>query len=352
MSDRWDVQTLLDPIAADRPCGDDLDETGALVALDDYQLFGQTSLEPEKPDAGDGQAMARKPKEPRKSDRPPNWREIRDKALEMLGTSKDLRALAYLGSATLRTDGPTAFVDTIVIASKWVGDYWKDVYPRVEEDALLRTNALNCLADPLAVIDGLRRAPLVFSREHGSVSLRDCDIVAGHIQPGDGERRPEPAQVNAAFAARPIEELRLLRKRAEDGSEALRSIETIVRREAESDVVPDFDALLAQFARIDRALRAQMAQHPDADPAEVGGEAPEDAPDAGAVGVIRSRDDAIRALDRVADFFRKSEPSSPIPLFLERAKRLVAKDFLEVLADVAPDALAQARLVGGVKQSD
>jgi type VI secretion system protein ImpA len=95
-----------------------------------------------------------------------------------------------------------------------------------------------------------------------------------------------------------------------------------------------------------------MAQHPDADPAEVGGEAPEDAPDAGAVGVIRSRDDAIRALDRVADFFRKSEPSSPIPLFLERAKRLVAKDFLEVLADVAPDALAQARLVGGVKQSD
>ena len=67
------------------------------------------------------------------------------------------------------------------------------------------------------------------------------------------------------------------------------------------------------------------------------------------VGSIRSRDDAIRALDAVAAFFRKNEPSSPVPLFVERAKRLVAKDFLEVLADMAPDGLDQAKHVGGVR---
>ena len=69
-------------------------------------------------------------------------------------------------------------------------------------------------------------------------------------------------------------------------------------------------------------------------------------------GVIKSRQDAIRALDAVAEFFRRNEPSSPIPLFLERAKRLVAKDFLEVLADIAPDAVAQARAAGGLKESE
>src|SRR5262249_55433489 len=42
-------------------------------------------------------------------------------------------------------------------------------------------------------------------------------------------------------------------------------------------------------------------------------------------------------------------PSSPIPLFVERAKHLVAKDFLEVLADIAPDALAVAKSAGGLK---
>ncbi len=54
------------------------------------------------------------------------------------------------------------------------------------------------------------------------------------------------------------------------------------------------------------------------------------------MGAIRSRQDAIRALDAVAEFFRRNEPSSPIPLFVDRAKRLVSKDFLEVLADIAP----------------
>jgi Uncharacterized protein conserved in bacteria len=66
-------------------------------------------------------------------------------------------------------------------------------------------------------------------------------------------------------------------------------------------------------------------------------------------GVVKSRQDAIRALDAVALFFKRTEPSSPIPMFLERAKRLVSKDFLEVLADIAPDAVAQARAAGGLK---
>ena len=69
-----------------------------------------------------------------------------------------------------------------------------------------------------------------------------------------------------------------------------------------------------------------------------------------AVGAIRSRQDAIRALDAAAEFFRRNEPSSPVPMFVERAKRLVAKDFLEVLADIAPEALPQARAAGGIRE--
>ena len=70
------------------------------------------------------------------------------------------------------------------------------------------------------------------------------------------------------------------------------------------------------------------------------------------VGAIRSRQDATRALDAVAAFFRTNEPSSPIPLLIERAKRLVAKNFLEVLAELAPEALAPAKAASGVRDSD
>jgi type VI secretion system protein ImpA len=73
------------------------------------------------------------------------------------------------------------------------------------------------------------------------------------------------------------------------------------------------------------------------------------APAVFAAGAITSRQDAIRALDAVAEFFRRHEPSSPVPLFVDRAKRLVSKDFLEVLADVAPDGLPAARTAGGLK---
>jgi type VI secretion system protein ImpA len=68
-----------------------------------------------------------------------------------------------------------------------------------------------------------------------------------------------------------------------------------------------------------------------------------------AVGVVRNRQDATRALDAVADFFRTNEPSSPIPLLLERAKRLVSKNFLEVLAELAPEALEPAKAASGVR---
>jgi type VI secretion system protein ImpA len=69
-----------------------------------------------------------------------------------------------------------------------------------------------------------------------------------------------------------------------------------------------------------------------------------------AVGAIKSRQDAIRALEAVATFFRSNEPSSPIPLFVERAKRLISKDFLEVLADITPDAVSSAKSAVGMRE--
>jgi type VI secretion system protein ImpA len=72
----------------------------------------------------------------------------------------------------------------------------------------------------------------------------------------------------------------------------------------------------------------------------------------GSVTDIKSRQDAIRALDAVAAFFRSHEPSSPVPLFVERAKRLVSKSFMEVLEDIAPEGLSQAQLIGGIKNDE
>ncbi|MBE0617668.1 MAG: hypothetical protein IH608_07060 [Proteobacteria bacterium] len=62
---------------------------------------------------------------------------------------------------------------------------------------------------------------------------------------------------------------------------------------------------------------------------------------------MRSREDVVHLLDKVCDYFRRNEPSSPVPLLLERAKRLVSKSFLEIVRDLAPDGVAQVELIRG-----
>ena len=60
----------------------------------------------------------------------------------------------------------------------------------------------------------------------------------------------------------------------------------------------------------------------------------------------------IRALERISDYFRQHEPSSPVPLLLDRAKRLVAKDFVEILRDLTPTGVAEALLIGGIQDNE
>ena len=120
-----------------------------------------------------------------------------------------------------------------------------------------------------------------------------------------------------------------------------------MREAAGTEAAPSFDPLSAQLAKLDRVLRAQLACVP---------RRRADGRRRRAAGRRRRRVRSApsgRARTRSARSTRSpsssgsNEPSSPIPLFVERAKRLVSKDFLEVLADIAPDALAQARRRAG-----
>lgn len=326
MSGEWEGKELLQPITPDQPCGQNLEDTPLLASFDAFRLFGQAA-----------------PFDPT-----PEWAEIRDTATEALGKSKDLRLLAHLGTALLRTDGLPAFAQTLTIASEWLTNYWGQVYPLVDEDAILRRNALNCFADQMAVVDGLRRVPLVNGGQHGRFSLRDLDIASGQVPPSATDKPVDEAQIHAAFASVPLEELTRTQQCAAGALATLKQIDATMRETAGTNAAPTFDPLSAQLTKIDRTLRAQLAARPDG----TGGEGVEPGVGTAAVGAIRSRQDAIRALDAVAQFFRQTEPSSPIPLVVDRAKRLVSKDFLEVLKEIAPDALAQARAAGGLRDGE
>jgi type VI secretion system protein ImpA len=57
----------------------------------------------------------------------------------------------------------------------------------------------------------------------------------------------------------------------------------------------------------------------------------------------------VRTLDRICGYYARNEPSSPIPLLLRRARRLVTMDFVDIVRDLAPDALAQVEALRGTE---
>jgi type VI secretion system protein ImpA len=325
------VARLAEPISAENPCGEDLEDSPLLASFDAYRIFGQMAAPPAETD----------------------WRGIRDKANEALERSRDLRLLTYLAAASLRTDGLQRLCDVLQVASRWFADYPEQLFPRVDEDAILRKNSLNSLSDRMAIVEAVRRQPFVSHPQLGSFALRHFEIASGKLaaSESDGEP-PNEAHLAATLDGADGDALAATAAALAAGIAALKDIDSAMRNAHGTEGAPEFDPLLTPLQQIHRLVADQLATRAAnaAPPEAVAGQ--EGEPGAAAVigvGSIRTREDAIRALDAVTAFFRKNEPSSPVPLFVERAKRLVAKDFLEVLADMAPDGLDQAKRIGGVR---
>jgi len=53
----------------------------------------------------------------------------------------------------------------------------------------------------------------------------------------------------------------------------------------------------------------------------------------------------VRALDAIADYYRRKEPSSPVPVVLKRAREWVSLDFLTILQDIVPNGMDDARRI-------
>jgi len=321
-----ELDSLLKPISADAPCGEDLDGTQLLAGFDAFRLFGNDT--------------------PLPGDTP--WPEIRQKSDEALEKSRDLRPLAHLVAALVRTEGLTSFCSALTVMDRWLTERWNLVFPRVAEDALLRKNALNSFADRMAVVDGLRRAPIVSHRQLGSYSLRDVELASGQLKPTETDTKPpNTAQVEAALSGTAVDELSALATAVGAALDALRNVVGTMQTRGGFESAPDLDPLLKPLSRIDKLLGEHLASRGAAGVAA--DSAPSAAGETAVSGAVTSRQDAVRSIDAAATFFRDNEPSSPVPLFLERAKRLVSKSFLEVLQDIAPDTLTEVKKISGVR---
>jgi type VI secretion system protein ImpA len=336
------IESLLQPISDDSPCGENLEYR------DVRELETLAAGKPER-QQGDKIVPAEEP----------DWGAVKEQATQLLSRTKDLRVAALLAQALVRTDGLQGLSYGLGVLSQLLGSHWACVHPQPDPDApsdyTIRLSALTFLDNLQSLINPIRRAELVASPAHGRFSFRDIQVAGGKLKAAQDEKPPQPAAVDAAFRECEITQLRSALQAVEQSLQHVADIDSAWAANAGSrDLTAN--QLTGVLQEIRKELQPKLASHPNAVPQDIpvssgetegaGGGARAGSPPF--AGVIRSREDVIRVLDSACEYLARHEPSSPVPLLLQRAKRLMVKDFLQIIQDLAPDALGAVSKIGGV----
>lgn len=345
-----DIEELLSEIAADAPCGEDLEYDPAFAEME--------KLAQETPERQYGETII--PAEP------PDWRGVKKMALSLLERTRDLRVAVYLTRALLQTDGLPGFGDGLALVEGLIERYWDSVFPQLDpednNDPTLRVNTIVALCDLETTLRALRETPLVSSRALGRFSLRDVQIATGVLTPvvtDEQAELPTLARIDAAFQDADLEDLQTTATTATHAMERVERIEAALTDRIGVTQAPDLSALTGVLKEIRQVLAERLQRRgagvgPAAEavaaaaagtglPGSIAGEGQRLV-----VGEIASREEVIRMLDKLCEYFNRYEPSSPVPFLLKRARMLVTKNFMEILLDLTPAGAEQANLIFGI----
>ncbi|OIQ44657.1 MAG: type VI secretion protein [Roseobacter sp. MedPE-SW] len=346
-----DLAVLLQSMEEDAPSGDNLVYDPAFAEM-------ERAAQPSKDDSG--------------QTNPPDYPTVEEKALEVLERSHELRAAVFLAEALLLRGELVSFADVTSYMRGCLEQFWETCHPELDEDdgdPIMRINAVQGLcgqpdgmAGPSAVFSAVRRVHLSDSRNFGRFSVRDIEIAEGQMSaPEDMDTIPDQASIAAAFQDSDDDFIAARLAAVEVAEENIRAISDVFSEQTPGQG-PELDPLVKLLRQMAKRLRdygnlGDSSVAEDSDAAEEA-EAVEAAPAAGGVarvaapGAINSPTDVANTLDRIIAYYQREEPSSPLPLLLERAKRLVGADFLTIVNDMAPRGLENVQLIGGLEDED
>jgi type VI secretion system protein ImpA len=286
------------------------------------------------------------------------WRDVARISAEALSSrSKDLEIASWLSEAVVRHHGLDGLAASAALIRGLCDGFWDSAFPLPDDEGLDgRSSPIGGLAG--AGVDGtimqpLRRLPL-FRRADGSpLGLYQWDQAEETDGILNEERRqarrdagvPELATLEAearldrgflagvaASAVAALDEWRAMEEVTESrfGSESpsTRNVSVIVER-----IIEVTRRLLgpeeASASPVIDVVATGTVDGPAPAMAAAGG--------GGGGGALRTREDALRELGRIADFFRATEPHSPLAYTLEEAVRRGRMSLPELLAEIMPD---------------
>lgn len=360
-----DIEELLEPISDELPCG----EEGSLFALEEIVK-----------EHGVGVVAGAEVESVE-----PNWVDLFEQSQSHFKQCKHLRTALFIALAAMKRDGITGFRDGLQLIKGLIERYWETMYPELDPDESMgdpdgwmeRENILNDMSAPISTagdtmkfISRLRETPLTSSRQLGRFSLRDIQaaLAAGSAddEEGGGDA-PKMTLIQGAFEDTGEEQLVAMHTAVSESLEVLEGIGAALSEKLSQSRPPTFSNLISILQDMKKPVENELRRRGhfsagggddedidfDADDGEgagdgedgesVGGARQGDMASAG----IQSRQDVLKAIELIYKYYSKYEPSSPVPLIIRRAERLVTANFYDIISDLSPNAMSDIETITG-----
>jgi type VI secretion system protein ImpA len=274
-----------------------------------------------------------------------DWRTIIGKIVEQSERTKDIWLAVYLCRAGARSGQ----LETVETGAKYlVGlleTYWPSLHPQLEEYGFQgRKGPCDSLTGLPQFIIPLRRITLLSHPRLGSYSSDDFERFRS-----GGESEEGYGMFHAALEDVSHEGLDEIIQRLNAIEDSLRRVDLALTANADDSGAPNFQTTYEALGQMRRAVQAFAPKPSESEiveplaPPDVA--SPSFSKGAPAPGRVETRDDVVRTLDTLSDYYRRKEPGHPILSLLQRAREWVGLDFMAILEDIAPGSLDEARTV-------
>lgn len=347
-----DLDVLLRPLSGVR-CGEDLSFSDVFDEIQEARRFDDPSLS-----QGEWVTQLKEA----------DWPRVARLCSQVLATrSKDIRLVVWLTEALAKTRGLAGLADGYRLLARFCEMFWEEIHPLPDDnDQELRIGNLDWLLSQSSRI--IREIPLTDS-SRGIFSMADLEFArnlgsALERNPGDVSLMTRDARVTqAAFdAARRDTPTEFFTRSVTEGKSAQLALDELERvidarlglegpgfggaRNALESVVETLSRFAGENGAAISPLPAVQSARTVAGPAGV---APRQLP-----GGIQTRADALAQLKHVAEFFRRTEPHSPVAYLADKAACWGEMPLHEWLRTVLKDegALAHVEELLGVLRAD
>ncbi|MGQ8367239.1 type VI secretion system protein TssA [Glaciecola sp. 1036] len=351
------TEKLLEPISEDSPCGENLEDDAAF-----QNFFFMAQGTPERFDGSNTLAAE-----------PPDWRQVEKEAAVFLQQTKDLKLISVYSQSLLNTKGLIAFSQCVKAIADLVSDYWQDIYPLLDEDdgdPLERVAGLSFLSTPF-ITTPLKSMSLASAKGAGNITLADIEAAENDSE----DAKFSLSQIKGVFGELNSDEVQLFYDALAYSLESLQQINQCFIDNSGYEYALDFSALESVLHRLKASLEkyAQMDsealddissdddQYVETEDAEKQSQRDSESQNVGMKGKteggqvpnqIHSRADVEWCLGLINAYYANYEPSSPIPVLVNRALKLVHKDFMAIVQDIYPDALATVQSLAGMSDEE